>query len=559
MLDSLDSPDNRTTPAAPTLAELAPPATRLPEPSVRERTRHALRLAQNWLARRGLDRHWPAPARWLAALAVVALAAPVITALGLPRQINDEMLALSFDAERAHLITLLCLAICCAAASGLLCLRRAPAWIGGTALFAALYIWPFSQQALHPGVGIGGRPQVLVPGALAGAALSLLATGSLVAAVGAVLGEALGRLVTPPLLALAWPLATRLRLEDWPITKRLCLVGGPPDAPRAPSHLSPARAALSLATLGLVLLSLVIGGQGLGAFLTYGVSTQLYQPPALVHQEHPAHPMVGTVLDDVYVSAALGSARRPFRIYLPPSYTVDAQRRYPVVYLLHGAPGTYRDWFFAGHAATAEDALLAAHLIHETILVAPDGNGALHPVSAWANSFDGRQRMEDAIATDLVRYVDAHYRTLADPSDRFIAGLSEGGYGAANVALHHPDVFGAAVCLSGFFRADRNAVFGAGPASVPYRIANSPADYLRTAAGQSAAHRLRFVLGAGTSDGLYYTGTTAFARQLTALGVEVHYMESPGGHSWLLWEQQLAEALRQLESLAGTAPMQGRS
>jgi enterochelin esterase-like enzyme len=554
----LDSPENSSTPFAPTLADLATPAARLPESPLPERARRALRRTQSWLARRGLDRHWPALVRWLAALAVVALAAPVITALGLSRQVNDEMLALSFDAERAHLIALLCLALCCAATSGLLCLRRAPAWVGGTVLFAVLYIWPFYQQALHPGVGIGGRAQVLVPGALAGAALSLLATGSLVAAVGAVLGEALGRLVTPPLLALAWPLATRLRLQDWPLAARLGWANETPGAavPREPTRLSPARAALSLATLGLVLLSLVIGGQGLGAFLTYGVSTQLYQPPALARQ---ARPVVGTVLDDTYVSAALGSAQRSFRIYLPPSYGVDARRRYPVVYLLHGAPGTYRDWFFAGHAATAEDALLAAHLIHETILVAPDGNGSLHKVSAWANSFDGRQRMEDAIATDLVRYVDAHYRTLADAGDRFIGGLSEGGYGAANIALHHPDVFGAAVCLSGFFRADRNAVFGDGPASVPYRIANSPADYLRTAAGLSAARRLHFILGAGTSDGAYYTGTTAFARQLTALGVEAQYMESPGGHSWLLWEQQFAEALRQLESLAGTAPTQGRS
>jgi enterochelin esterase-like enzyme len=560
----LDSPENPTTPSTPTVAELASPAPPMAAP-LPERARHALRLAGRWLARhrldrRWLDRHWRELTRWLAALAVVALAAPVVTALGLPGQVNDEMLALSFDTERAHLIALLTLALCCAAASGLLGLRRAPAWIGGTALFAMLYIWPFYQQALHPGVGIGGRPQVLVPGALTGTVLSLLATGSLVAAVGAALGEALGRLVTPPLVALAWPLAARLWPVAWPVAwpvgARVHVADGVPSAAEGTARLSPARAALSLVTLALVLASLVVGGQGLGAFLTYGVSTQLYQPPALAQQ---ARPVVGTVSDDAYISTALGGQRRPFRIYLPPSYGVDAQRRYPVLYLLHGAPGAYRDWFIAGHAATAEDALLAAHLIHETILVAPDGNGLVHKVSAWANSFDGRQRMEDAIATDLVRYVDMHYRTLADAGDRFIGGLSEGGYGAANIALHHPDVFGAAVCLSGFFRADGNIVFGDGPASVPYRITNSPADYLRTAAGQSAAHRLRFFLGVGTSDGIYYTGTAAFARQLTSLGVDAHYMELPGGHSWMLWEQQLAEALRQLESLADAAPTMGHS
>jgi putative esterase len=210
-----------------------------------------------------------------------------------------------------------------------------------------------------------------------------------------VLGEALGRLVMPPLVALAWPLIARRRRAG-------VHVAGAPAAPIAPG-----RAALSLVALVLVSLSLVFGGQGLGTFLMYGVATQLYQPTALAHQ---ARPLLGTVREDAYFSVALGGVRRPFSVYLPPSYGVDAPRRYPVIYLLHGAPGAFRDWFKAGHAAMAEDALLAAHLIHETIIVAPDGNGPLYKVSAWANSFDGRQRMEDAIATDLVGYVDAHYR-----------------------------------------------------------------------------------------------------------------------------------------------------
>jgi enterochelin esterase-like enzyme len=507
----------------------------VPSPAAPDRARVGA-----WFAR-----HWRALALWLGALAVIALAAPLITAAGLPRQVTGEMLALSFDAERAHLIALLTLALCCAAAAGVICLRRAPAWLGGTALFAVLYIWPFTQQALHPGVGIGGRPQVLVPGALAAAVFSLLAAGSLVAAVGAALGAALGRLLAPPLVALAWPLLKR----------QLVTAGAPGAAASGPMRPSPARAALSLATLALVLLSLVFGGQALGQFLSYGVSTQIYEAAALAQ----AHVVVGTVQDDAYVSEALGGTSRPFRIYLPPSYRLDPARRFPVLYLLHGAPGSYPNWFADGHAAAAEDALLAEHLIHETILVAPDGNGPVYRTSAWANSFDGRQRMEDAIATDLVRYVDAHYHTRPDAADRLIAGLSEGGFGAANIALHHPDVFSAAVCLSGFFRADSNPVFGGRHAST-YRSLNSPADYVRTEAGLSAARRLRFILGAGTADGAYYyDGTTAFARQLTDLDVDTHYMESPGGHSWSVWGQQLADALRQLESLAGTAPSTGRA
>jgi S-formylglutathione hydrolase FrmB len=65
--------------------------------------------------------------------------------------------------------------------------------------------------------------------------------------------------------------------------------------------------------------------------------------------------------------------------------------------------------------------------MRDTILVLPDGNGSITRSSEWANSFDSRQLMEDAIAQDLVAYVDAHFRTLAAPSYRAIGGLSEGG------------------------------------------------------------------------------------------------------------------------------------
>jgi enterochelin esterase-like enzyme len=125
-----------------------------------------------------------------------------------------------------------------------------------------------------------------------------------------------------------------------------------------------------------------------------------------------------------------------------------------------------------------------------------------HPAAIRRQPGMIRRGVDRLIDRRRLAAVGAHYRTLADSGDRFIVGLSEGGYGAANIALHHPVEFGAAVCLSGFFRADRSAVFGDGLASVPYRITDSPANYLRTAAGQRAARRLHFTLGAGTSDGI---------------------------------------------------------
>jgi S-formylglutathione hydrolase FrmB len=253
------------------------------------------------------------------------------------------------------------------------------------------------------------------------------------------------------------------------------------------------------------------------------------------------------VRQGTFVSPALGGERKPFSVYLPPSYALFPDRRYPVLYLLHGSPGDHTNWFGAGHAVATADALFAAGVIRETILVAPDGNGAVYRVSAWANSYDKRQRMEDAIATDLVNSIDRQFNTLPDRAHRAIGGLSEGGYAAVNIALHHPDIFGAAVSLSGYFVADNSPVFGPSPPSASYRMLNSPALYVQTPDGQSAARRLSCIIGVGTADGVYYKAALAFVKQLRALGAPVAYVEISGGHSWNVWGQLLGQALRIVE------------
>jgi len=174
--------------------------------------------------------------------------------------------------------------------------------------------------------------------------------------------------------------------------------------------------------------------------------------------------------------------------------------------------------------------------------VAPDGTGTYFPTSQWANSYNRLQRMEDAVAIDLVRWVDSHFRTLADPADRLIAGNSEGGYGAVNIALHHPELFGAAISLGGYFTAVGN-VFGLGPAADAYRAYNSPAQYVLTPAGKAAARRIRFVIGVGASDHTYYAAGLTFVNTLAGVGMGARLELDPGGHSWPIWSAQLGDAL----------------
>jgi enterochelin esterase-like enzyme len=197
-----------------------------------------------------------------------------------------------------------------------------------------------------------------------------------------------------------------------------------------------------------------------------------------------------------------------------------------------------------------EDTLLAEGKMRETILVAPDGNGPVYRFSEWANAFDGRQQMEDAIAFDLVRYIDAHYRTLGDPADRAIGGNSEGGYGAVDLALHHPDVFGAAVSVGGFFEIESGhpGIFGEGPRSTTYQLYYSPSRYVQTADGAQAAQALRFVIGVGTQDGSLYQDGVNFYHTLSRENVTAQLVSVPGSHTWLVWRGQMAVAFQAFES-----------
>jgi enterochelin esterase-like enzyme len=449
------------------------------------------------------------------------LAPLVLSAVGLGAQIASGLASLSFDEERVFLLGQLLLVLLGAALAGLLFRRRSAAWLGATLYFACAYLPPFLRNALNPPRDIAGEPQAAIHGALAIATLTLLSLGILSAGAGAAIGEASGQLLVTPTLTLVRRLHLRML------------------APTAPRLLQPIAVSCVMLAGGTILVAaLALASTGVGDILNYGPTGNIYQPALSL----PASAK-GTLLQGTYLSPALGGASRTFYIYLPPSYDASPTRRYPTLYLLHGSPGGPHNWFGGAHADTVTDSLSASGRIAETIIVGVDGNGPLYRVSQWVNSFNGRQRMEDSIVSDLVPYIDGHYRTQPTAAARIIGGNSEGGFGAINLALHHPAVFGKVICVGGYFLADNSPVFGYGPAAAPYRLLNSPALYVETPQGRQAAHTLRVVIGVGTADRHYYSIGLAFYQKLLAQGIDAHLLTTGGGHSWSVWGAQLADAL----------------
>ena len=135
-------------------------------------------------------------------------------------------------------------------------------------------------------------------------------------------------------------------------------------------------------------------------------------------------------------------------IYLPPSYATGGNRRYPVVYLLHGYTGTDLGYFgpTGRQLHVIAERVFGSGAAREMILVMPNGmnayGGSMYSNSVTAGDWEGY------VADDLVAYMDQHYRTIATRDGRGLAGHSMGGYGTVRIGMKRPDVFSSIYALS---------------------------------------------------------------------------------------------------------------
>lgn len=262
-------------------------------------------------------------------------------------------------------------------------------------------------------------------------------------------------------------------------------------------------------------------------------------------------------LETLYVSTTLvrpikRDGKRDVLVYTPAGYNdpANANRRYPVVYLLHGSPGNPFNFVkYGDFPARIEDAV-RRRTMQPIILVAPNGNyvGQKQGDSEWADSADRRDRFETWITKEVVPFIDGRYRTRAEPAGRFLAGVSEGGFGSVNLMLRNPRVFGGAVGLSGYY--DMRG-FGWGHIimndSEAAMALNSPLFYVpqRTGDGRTGDWRgLHVFVGAGAEEKPYAAETQQIGDALKAAGVRDVTVRLPNGkHDWNLWSGLFFEAM----------------
>jgi enterochelin esterase-like enzyme len=140
------------------------------------------------------------------------------------------------------------------------------------------------------------------------------------------------------------------------------------------------------------------------------------------------------------------SADRDVLVYLPPSYRTEPNRRYPVVYQLHGWLPSAEQWAGMIKLQEGTDRAIASGNAREMIVVLPDTitvhEGSMYSSSVTTGDF------EAFVARDLVAYIDAHYRTLAVRASRGLSGHSMGGYGTLRIGMKYPELYDSIYAMS---------------------------------------------------------------------------------------------------------------
>jgi enterochelin esterase-like enzyme len=259
-----------------------------------------------------------------------------------------------------------------------------------------------------------------------------------------------------------------------------------------------------------------------------------FDPP-----QDPAYVRIAGTTEKLAIrSSALGGRSKEVYVYLPPGYATSG-KRYPVLYLLHGFPGKPLAFLETVQMGVVVDSLTARNVAPPAILVMPFGSSGAFTDKEWADGIGHDEHWTTFVTRDLVRAIDSRYRTIANGSGRAIAGLSEGGYGAINMALHHPTEFSVVESWSGYERpAKLRSIFGP---NLQLIAANDPRLLLPHVAPALRRAHTYFWLYTGSDDPLRRQNR-AFAEELTHYGVSNRYFEVFGGHNWGLWRKEAEPA-----------------
>jgi len=248
-------------------------------------------------------------------------------------------------------------------------------------------------------------------------------------------------------------------------------------------------------------------------------------------------PGLAATVDTLQIESAAMSKTWRAGVILPQTYK-KAKMAFPVLYLLHGYSGNFRDWL-----TKVPDKQLLGNLAdqYNIIIVTPDGG-----FSGWYldSPINKENQFETFISQELVNKVDNTYHTIRDQKGRVISGLSMGGHGALYLAIRHPDIYCAAGSMSGALdlttiswkELDQYfvSIIGSRTATPDLYQANSVV-YMTD---KMKKNNLPLIIDCGIDDFLIESNRELH-RRLVYSKVPHEYTERPGAHTWPYWSNAL--------------------
>jgi putative tributyrin esterase len=260
-----------------------------------------------------------------------------------------------------------------------------------------------------------------------------------------------------------------------------------------------------------------------------------------------------------YQSALMARELR-YGLYLPPSYEGSGNRRYPVLYFLHGLNENEMRWSTRGEADLLLDKLVGEKAIGEFIVAIPMSS----TTSFYTNARAGNAAWEDAVVKEFIPMIESANRVNATRATRGISGISMGGYGALKIAMKHPEMFGSASAHSPALVPDFNSTTvqgrrldqfkslfdsiygigfaGGGELDLTYWNANNP---LELAKDTAKLQNMKIYFDTGTEDEYgFFVGHKVLDDLLTKAKYPHTASLYPGPHGWDYAKQHIQNSLQ---------------
>ncbi len=241
-----------------------------------------------------------------------------------------------------------------------------------------------------------------------------------------------------------------------------------------------------------------------------------------------------------------------FTAYLPASFDAEnAEQKFPVIYLLHGAYGNHRNLVERFSTKDIMDKLIAEGKMPEAVVVFVDGFNSYY---VDGPAFD----MESAIINDLIPYMETTYHGMGTKEGRVIGGISMGGYGAARFGMKYPEMFGIVLMMSPAVWDDPA---GQGSVSGWHVFVNDEGEFdanvwaenhplVYTEDYKAKESPVNFYIIHGSEDTTVVPeAVDAFAAKLGEFASVEYVTEEGGIHAWTTWSGTTAKALEYAGSL----------